>query len=61
LISDSPVVWKGDWLYVIGCESKNLISAMQNLNPFWGGKSALIHFGMMLKNDTVAGEVSCVY
>jgi hypothetical protein len=61
LVTDSAVVRKWHWLYVVGCESQNLISPCKFLNTFWGGKSALIHFGMMLKNDTVAGEMSCVY
>lgn len=61
LVTDSAVVRKWDWLCVIGCESKSRFLLCKFLNSFRGGKSALIRLGMMLKNDTVAGEVSCVY
>jgi hypothetical protein len=41
LVTDSTVVRKWDWLYVIGCESQNLISAMQIFKLLLGWKKCI--------------------
>jgi hypothetical protein len=41
LVTDSAVVRKWDWLYVVGCESQNLISAMQIFKLLLGWKKCI--------------------